>query len=149
MVFLWQVLLWGLPRADLACLALASMVGEDVGDADADALDSTTLRILQISQWEKEKVALAHFSTWCSRIAQRKNISLPTSVKRSPKEKFGSWRRSPSKIVPRKNFLTDVRQRLPKEKFGSWWRSPSKIAPRGYVINIITIRRVSTIWVKH
>ena len=29
-----------------------------------------------------------------------------------------------------KNFPTDVRQRLPEEKLGSWRRSPSKIAPR-------------------
>ena len=87
-------------------------------------------------------------------------ISQPMFVKDRSRKFFESWRRSPSKIAPRKfpnryaskiaqrkilkvgeevrrrslreNFPTDVRQRLLKEKFGSWRRSPSKIAPRKF-----------------
>ena len=81
------------------------------------------------------------------------NISQPNARQRLPKEKFGSWRRSPSRIASAKNFptdarqgspkkiqklakksiedrsgknfLSDVRRRLPEEKFGSGRRSPS------------------------
>ena len=59
----------------------------------------------------------------------REKISQPMSVKDRPK-KIQKLAKKSIEDRSAKNFPTDVRRRLPKEKFGSWQRSPSKIAPR-------------------
>ena len=140
------------------------------------------LVILMVTMGRHFKPAWNLTEAWCSRIAQRNFPNLcaskiaqrrlrklakksiedrstkkfPTDARRRLlKEDFGSRRRSPSKIVPRKfpnqsaskiaqrgfrksasfyrrslheNFPTDANRKLPKEDFGNRRRSLSKIA---------------------